>query len=550
MSTCVLQVRTLLAGQTTAQKVSALGDALDSVDERDTPAVLKELVEHLTPVNRQLTLLPLLTDLVSEERTAVLSPLLADLGRDELMASLSARAQREKMLSSMPPAMLSGILSELPHTVDGARLANMLPPEALQLWGSNLLAAAPESTCKAWLTQLLVQLKAKSTYSSLSQLLVSALGPEYFAYSYANLCMDDRLHMLRCIDEIKQLKVVSPAPWSKQENRLLAELLGLRSGTDSLSSSVSASPFGSPQLATFLERRRRGSVVGAVPVAAPPPRVRDKVQLLPLDQISRTIAEIYQKKVKDDQLSDSKGKLRCPMVRFVRNYLLRQYGMKSMAEKALRELTATVRAYSNGGASSLVRVRMFGEVAGMLKDRQGVVRPPWSNRKTDFFLFVVSRLARCAKDEHSEPSKRPAADDDRMRMSALQRARRQGVGSQRALPMTSASIVASIKEVLCREEVFISLNTVNSVLEMAVPDATVCTSLINRLHALSLEQAEEDEDAPTGGLHMDDVLEVSMLMWEEQEATLEPKVNQMVKVSTAHSLDLSPHTTISGRSSH
>ena len=205
VSTCVLQVRTLLAGQTTAQKVSALGDALDSVDERDTPAVLKELVEHLTPVNRQLTLLPLLTDLVSEERTAVLSPLLADLGRDELMASLSARAQREKMLSSMPPAMLSGILSELPHTVDGARLANMLPPEALQLWGSNLLAAAPESTCKAWLTQLLVQLKAKSTYSSLSQLLVSALGPEYFAYSYANLCMDDRLHMLRCIDEIKQL---------------------------------------------------------------------------------------------------------------------------------------------------------------------------------------------------------------------------------------------------------------------------------------------------------------------------------------------------------
>ena len=186
--------------------------------------------------------------------------------KEELVGSLSARTQHEQMLAAMPPAMLSNVLNELPYAVDGGRFANVLSEEPLQQWGSSMLAAAPESTCKVWLTQLLVQLKAKCTYSSLSQLLVSALSPEYFAYAYCNLGMDDRLHMLSCIDEIKKLGVVSPAPWSKQEVKLLSELLDLRSAGNSLASSVAASPFSSPQLATFTERRRRGSVVGAVPM--------------------------------------------------------------------------------------------------------------------------------------------------------------------------------------------------------------------------------------------------------------------------------------------
>ena len=38
--------------------------------------------------------------------------------------------------------------------------------------------------------------------------------------------------------------------------------------------------------------------------------------------------------VKEDSSADSKLKPRMPMGRFVREYLMRQYGMKSMAEKA------------------------------------------------------------------------------------------------------------------------------------------------------------------------------------------------------------------------
>ena len=60
-----------------------------------------------------------------------------------------------------------------------------------------------------------------------------------------------------------------------------------------------------------------------------------------------------------------------------------------MAEKVLWELTATVRAYSHGGASSLVRVRMFGEMTGMLRTQTAIHGRP-VDRKADFFLFVLA----------------------------------------------------------------------------------------------------------------------------------------------------------------
>jgi hypothetical protein len=283
-------------------------------------------------------------------------------------------------------------------------------------------------------------------------------------------------------------------------------------------------------------------VLGELPAMAPL-RAKEKAQLIPLDQLSRIIADLYQKKVKDDQLSDSKGKLRCSVVRFMRNHLLRQYGMKSMAEKALRELTNTVRAYSHGGACSLVRVRMFGEMTGMLKDAQGVIHLPWVDRKTDFFLFVLARLARCAKEEStgerstSEPARRSAAEEDRIR-NATPRGRRQSVAvvtprSNSSLPIgaTNGSNV-NIKEVLCREEVTISFSGVQSVVEAAVPDASAFSELMSRLQPLRIE--DHDEPAVVGMLHMDDVLELSMLMWDEQEAVLTPRVDELLQARCSH----------------
>ena len=74
---------------------------------------------------------------------------------------------------------------------------------------------------------------------------------------------------------------------------------------------------------SVLDRRgsvpnRRGSVMGALPSSGQ--RVRDKLQLIiPLEQTLRTIADIYQKKAKDDQMADLKRAPRCPMPMFVRD---------------------------------------------------------------------------------------------------------------------------------------------------------------------------------------------------------------------------------------
>ena len=84
--------------------------------------------------------------------------------------------------------------------------------------------------------------------------------------------------------------------------------------------------------------------------------------------------------VREDGLSDAKGKPRMPIVKFVHNYMLRQYGMKHVADKAMRDLEHSIRTYCNGegdgagmrdqgsdGPATVVpRVQMFGEMMGML----------------------------------------------------------------------------------------------------------------------------------------------------------------------------------------
>ena len=496
--------------------------------------------------------MPVLHDLAPEERTEVLKPALAMLNTQEFAAALAGRAESGSLLSAMPPPMLADLLKELPQSLDGAQLASVLPAEQLQLWGVKLLSAAPESTQKGWLTQLLEQLKGTLSHSVLSSLLVSVLPAEVFAYAYANLAMDERLLMLRNIYELKRLGAVSPAPWSKQEVDVLKELLELSGhGGDSNASSLANSPFTSPvasarlagatRQAGGMNRCRRGSVVGAM-LEGPPSTLRSmqRVQLMPLDQISRTIAEIYQKKIKDDNATDGKGKLRCSMAKFISNFLLRQYGMKSMAEKALRELTATVRAYSHAGESSLVRVRMFGEMAGMLKDAQGS-RPPWNDRKTDFFLYMMLRLARCFKEEAAASASPGAAgqrtteDVARMRASVMSRTRRAQPGLTHRMSVSTGGGAnsnrdLSIKDVLCREEVIISFAGIQSVIEMAVPSAHVCADFLSRLQALCQSEECDIRERP-GHVHMDDVLELAMLVWDEQEEAEAPRVEQLLQTT-------------------
>jgi CRP-like cAMP-binding protein len=552
----------ILSGLSSEQKASAIGDAFETLatGTSDIIAVLKEVIEALNADDRAKLLQSALKETSSDERVAILSSLLERISPNELARSLSTRAQNVSLLSAMPQEMLANILKELPLVADGSQLASMLPPALLQTWGSKLLGAAPEDVCKAWLTQLLTaQSKTSTNHASFSQLLVESLGPDVFAFAYANLGMNERLRMLSAINELKQQGAVSPAPFSKREVEHLISILNLAPSASSPVSSTSGSPFGSPTSGNHLAHRRggvggafnnisgnllqqrRGSVLFPLPGGAPgliagATRVREKVQVIPLDQTIRTIADIYQKKVKDDQLADLKTRMRCPMTKFTRNYLLRQYGMKSVAEKAMRELIATVRAYSLGGEQSIVRIRMFGEMNGLLKNEYGLLMPPWCDRKTDFFLFVLVRLALSAKDGEKPPVDSPPTIKSLAALSAGDRGRRgsiQPVRSNRSnnqnTILWSTAPISGIKEVLCREQVTISLAAAQSMIEVAVLDRTVSADAMCRVERLAEDRPSTSEQVSCGVVHFDDLLEVMMAVWDEQEKIQAPRVDEHLR---------------------
>ena len=543
----------ILSGIETDQNVSALSDAF--VTFQDPATVMKELLERLDSADLLKACTQLVHDTSSSERVALIGNMMSELRAHELAAALSQGcSNQEELLTAMPKETLGEMLAALPKVVDGARLAGILPPEALQMWGSKMIASSPLSACKNWLTQLLVQVKSATADSTFAQLLVGALTPEAFAYAYANLGMGERLRMLRSVHELKQLGAVSPSPWSKQEVDVLMELLSLRHSSESRSSSVSASPFNSPQQAARLDGRRRGSVVGALPVMST--RAKDRFQLIPLDQTARTIADLYQKKVKDDQTADSLSKPRSSMTAFLRNYLTRQYGMKVMAEKALRELTATIRAYSQSGDQSLVRMRMFGELTGMIKSSNGVAVTAWHERKVDFFFFVLARLARCAKEEPAGLPHQPGEAVQRMTLEDLRRAsvssrtpieelrrtsvssrtsvedlkratigqsrlRRQSLAPPGRLNSSTGSgpLVNGLRDLLCKEDVVISFAAIDSVVRVAVTDVELCVQLGNQMKERSMAT-----DSCERGLHIDDALELIMAAWDQEEARELPRI--------------------------
>ena len=199
-----------------------------------------------------------------------------------------------------------------------------------------------------------------------------------------------------------------------------------------------------------------------------------------------------------------------------------------MAEKAFKELTATVRAYSMGGDQSIVRGRMFGEMSGMLKNAQNSALPPWPDNKTDFFFFVLVRLARCIKDESSlkEGSTRVAAH---AQTTLIHKARRGSVrpdshgrppGGSRTATVWGDAPVTGLKEVLYRDKAVISLQAVHTVVDAAVIDPQVSAELINRLETHKVQEG-------TGLLlHLDDVLEIVMQLWDEQDEKAAPKLDE------------------------
>lgn len=202
----------------------------------------------------------------------------------------------------------------------------------------------------------------------------------------------------------------------------------------------------------------------------------------------RTIADIYQKKLKEDAVADSKRKQRMPVGKFVREYLMRQYGMKSMAEKAMRELTFTIRSYADdSGGEELLRAKLFGEMLGMLNRKE-----PWKERKVNFFLLALGRFLR--KDGAEALSK---ASDSSGRSGSInaesfaRRRRSSTVAGAGGAPKSGAS--DNLKEILSREEVTVTLAHATAVLEVLITEKPTRQGIVSKFKEAAVDKSEKDD---------------------------------------------------------
>eukprot|EP01052_Picozoa_sp_SAG31_P028527 SAG31_NODE_2761_length_5132_cov_12.543016_3_plen_464_part_00 len=95
-----------------------------------------------------------------------------------------------------------------------------------------------------------------------------------------------------------------------------------------------------------------------------------KPKLIPVRQLKRTIAKIYEDKCAADLVDDREKNARSQMPNFVYDYHLKTYGVKSLAHKNLASLIASVFSYSDPDSKDHSgydrRVHLFGRLAGIL----------------------------------------------------------------------------------------------------------------------------------------------------------------------------------------
>ena len=71
-------------------------------------------------------------------------------------------------------------------------------------------------------------------------------------------------------------------------------------------------------------------------------KVGKEGELMAIDQSVRLVAELLYSKLRTDVTADQRGKAHIPFGKFVKDFLMRHYGMKLVADKALTDMKTTV----------------------------------------------------------------------------------------------------------------------------------------------------------------------------------------------------------------
>ena len=305
----------------------------------------------------------------------------------------------------------------------------------------------------------------------------------------------------------------------------------------------------------------------------------DGPQVIPLDNSLRLVADIYSKKVREDALSDAKGKPRMPITKFVQNYMLRQYGMKGVADKAMRDLAYSVRHFveahqqqHEGGelggdaapaaaapaaaapaSAALAKLKhaekmeadvMRMERAGSSRHEGGgggghhalhaSIMPriqmfggmmgmlelvePWPDAKVNFFFSLLSACV--LADVPPALSRRVSSQT---RSSSVGGGSTDGGGSlggsNAPLPQASdAQAAAMLKEAFLKEELLVSVAGVSKALEALVRDGRLRKSLLEHVRRGAVEVAVQPGGrAAVPMVSIDDVLAHVLGAWQDSE---------------------------------
>jgi hypothetical protein len=94
------------------------------------------------------------------------------------------------------------------------------------------------------------------------------------------------------------------------------------------------------------------------------------------------IGSIFEGKVVSDELMDKTGRPRDSMPEFLKNFFIRQYGLKSIAVKNLANLAAGIRKEE----ASNLRLHLFGVLSGIIQPEK------FTDGKCDMLLAGIKAL--------------------------------------------------------------------------------------------------------------------------------------------------------------
>jgi len=123
--------------------------------------------------------------------------------------------------------------------------------------------------------------------------------------------------------------------------------------------------------------------MASVPAAFKFMRTKPKqpVKPMPVKQILSTISSLYQEKIIADEADDRTNHPRQNLPDFSRDFLIMQYGLRSLAMRNMRALLSGVASKKD----TLPRLAVYGYLSGL------TAGPEWSEGACDFILYILQK---------------------------------------------------------------------------------------------------------------------------------------------------------------